>query len=511
MKLKEYLLIALLTLISPILTGYYFGVLDHDHYLPYLNKLLNPALYPNDYFFSQPHVQYSWFDNIIVFISQNLNLNLAWTHLLLYLISLFIFYLSIYLLAKTFYHQVSVAVLAIIFLILPKWASQIGYMTHHYYFVSRDLSLGLSLLALNFILVKKNKLSILFLIIAFIVNPSIPIPVMMLLPLSLRKFNLAIFPVDSSWLQSLQQRGTYSFPHLWNWTGWGTLVYYYSLLGISWLVLKQKLFGKYRSILNKFIIICSGLFVFHLLISSVFPIPQLIQLQLLRSVNYIFILALIAMAGTITELLKKSHLIVKIMAIIAAFSLHFWSLHLTIWHILLVWLLPVAWWLFPRKKNYRLFKSLPLIVAGSILFISVSSQLIIKPIVKLPLYWYYPNPLISLDTFGNWRQVQLWAKSNTAPSAVFLVPPQWSGFRSFSERGIVADAKDGGAVFYSAAYSHSWQERMDALTNYQYFSEADFINLNRFYPFNYIIVTSAHQPLNFESVYQNQQFSIYKL
>ncbi len=167
---------------------------------------------------------------------------------------------------------------------------------------------------------------------------------------------------------------------------------------------------------------------------------------------------------------------------------------------------------FRRKNNSPVSKSLPALVSGLILFVSLSYQLIIiKPVINLPNYWYYPNVLFNLDIFGDWRQVQLWAKANTPLAAVFLVPPNWSGFRSFSERGIIADAKDGGAIFYSENYSLAWQSRMDALTNYQLFSTADFIKLQALYRFDYLIVTRNSPPLNLEEVYRNQQFSVYKM
>lgn len=513
MKLKDFLLVSFLILISPVLTGYYFGILDHDHYLPYLNKLQDQSLYPRDYYFSQPHGNYAWFDQVIVWLKNLSGLDLPWFHLILYLGSLWLLYCSIYWLAKILSGKTAVAAMAITFFILPKWASQIGYMTHHFYFVTRDLSLGLSLLALNFILIKNYKFSVFFLLLAFIVNPAIPIPVLILLIIDLpQKLNWALFPLNSSWLTTMQQRGTYSFPHLWHWTGWGSLLYFGSLLSISWLTLKQNIFGHYRLIIKKFLIICSGLFLFHWLISSLFPIPQLIQFQLLRSINFIFVLALITIAITIVNLLERANLAVKFSAVLAAFSLHFWSLHLTLWHILAVWLLPIIWWFYPKKNNFRLNKTLPSIITGLILLSSFTYQLImVKPRINLPYYWYYPNVLFNLDTFGDWHQVQLWAKTNTPVEAVFLVPPQWSGFRSFSERGIVADAKDGGVIFYSPEYAKNWQSKMSSLENYQQFSAEKFISLRSLYYFDYLIVTAKHQFLPFTLVFQNQGFSVYRL
>lgn len=512
MKLKDILWVIILTLLSPLLTGYYFGILDHDHYLPYLNKLLNPSLYQGDYYFSQPHGNYSWFDYLIIFLKKITGLDLAWTNLILYLLTLGIFYLGIYWLAKTLYRRTGAAVLVVIFLLLPKWASQIGYMTHHFYFVSRDLSLGLSLLAINFILQKKLRFSLILLVLAFFVNPSVPIPVIILLPFTFHSLNFAFLPFNADWWVIMQRRGTYSFPLLWHWMGWGTLLYYLSLLGLAWQVLRQKLFGQFNQTIQKLLLICGGLFLFHLVISSLLPVPDLIQLQLLRSVNFIFIFSLIALAGAIYQLLTHGGWALKLASALAAISLHFWGDHLTIWHILLVWQLSLIYLIISHKTSQKSFPQLPIYLAVIILLAHLTIKLaVIKPRVNLPDYWYYPNPLVDLSQFSSWRQVQDWARLNTPLDALFLVPPQWSGFRSFSERSIVTDAKDGGVIFYSSAYAQTWQARNSSLENYQNFTQADFINLSQLYHFTYFVVTADHPLLNFQLQFKNQGFTIYKI
>src|SRR3989304_4312089 len=152
MKYKDYLIVTLLTLISPLIHGYYFGFIDHDVYLPYLNKIINPVLYQNDYMFSQGHWAYSPFNYFIVMLKKISGLDLAGTDFLLYLITLWLLYLAVYSLTKTIYKNDTIAFLAVWLFIVPKWAAQIGHMTHQFYFVSRDLSLALSLLALNCLL-----------------------------------------------------------------------------------------------------------------------------------------------------------------------------------------------------------------------------------------------------------------------------------------------------------------------------------------------------------------------
>jgi hypothetical protein len=136
---------------------------------------------------------------------------------------------------------------------------------------------------------------------------------------------------------------------------------------------------------------------------------------------------------------------------------------------------------------------------------------ILKPQINLPYYIYYPNPLINLDKYQNSFDLQTWAKNNTNVNDVFLVPPNLPGFRSFSERSIVADSKDGGVSFYSPEYAQTWQQRINDLKNYRQFNSSDYYNLLKTYSFNYLVVSSQHQSLDMTQVYSNPGFKVYKM
>jgi len=49
---------------------------------------------------------------------------------------------------------------------------------------------------------------------------------------------------------------------------------------------------------------------------------------------------------------------------------------------------------------------------------------------------------------GDWIGVQLWAKENTPIDAMFITPPYLQGFRIYSERGAVAEWKDGTQQYF---------------------------------------------------------------
>jgi hypothetical protein len=520
MKLKDYLIVTLLTLISPFIHGYYFGFIDQDFYLPYLNKILNPALYQNDYMFSQGHWAYSPFNYFIVFLKKITGLDLAGTDFLLFIITLWLLYLAIYSLTKTIYKKHEIAFLAVFLFIVPKWAAQIGHMTHQYYFVSRDLSLALSLLALNYLLRRRFISSFLLILVATFTNLSIPVPVGLLWVWlwlkKQKKFPLFAFinlGQNQAWLEILRERGTYSFPHLWRWTSWGNFGLFLSLLGTSWLVLKDKLFSKYAYEMKLFLKICAGVFLFNFVITAIVPIIGLIQLQLVRTVNFIFIIALITFAAASYQLISFGPRLVKLAGLLAVTGIYFWGDHLTGWHFVIIWTLPALLILFPRllKLKSQRFSHLSLFLILVLLVNLFIKLIIIKPQVFWPYYWHYPNVSISVTDFPNWLAIQVWAKQNTPPETVFLTPPSLHGFRSFSQRSIIGDLKDGAVVFYTWEYTKLWQDKMVTLKNYTQFRESDFIKIQQQYPFQYLIVASSHPALNFPLVYRNSDFFIYKI
>lgn len=113
-------------------------------------------------------------------------------------------------------------------------------------------------------------------------------------------------------------------------------------------------------------------------------------------------------------------------------------------------------------------------------------------------------------TKDDWIDLQLWAKNNTSNDSLFLIPPAQTGFRIFSQRAIVGDIKDGAVVMYSKPYAYQWYRIINDLENYSLFNDAKFKSLKTIYNFDYI-VTKLSQKLEFDLIYQNQMYSLYKI
>ncbi|MDP2939659.1 MAG: hypothetical protein Q8O13_06265 [Candidatus Omnitrophota bacterium] len=126
---------------------------------------------------------------------------------------------------------------------------------------------------------------------------------------------------------------------------------------------------------------------------------------------------------------------------------------------------------------------------------------------------------------SDWVKTQVWAKENTSAKIVFITPPYLEGFRIHSQRGIVAENKDGGLGLFDVKFGLEWWQRMNDLGfnnlgttvlnfvpecryNYDNLNEKEVIKLGNKYGATYIVKEKASK-LNFKLAYQNNHFNIY--
>ncbi len=119
---------------------------------------------------------------------------------------------------------------------------------------------------------------------------------------------------------------------------------------------------------------------------------------------------------------------------------------------------------------------------------------------------YLPN----LAPTNAWIELQHWAENNTKIESLFLVPPNMSGFRIYSKRGIAGDRKDGAPGLFSEKYAKEWQHRMEILNGYATFKEERFITLGKQYGASHAVTAKSHN-LNFSKIYSNDQYIVYEL
>lgn len=84
-------------------------------------------------------------------------------------------------------------------------------------------------------------------------------------------------------------------------------------------------------------------------------------------------------------------------------------------------------------------------------------------VVILARHTYVHAVTVGADKEDPWVNVQLWAAKNTPVNAVFLTPPQKSGWRIFSNRAVVCEWRDGTQLYFSAGFARDWWDRLTAL------------------------------------------------
>lgn len=141
------------------------------------------------------------------------------------------------------------------------------------------------------------------------------------------------------------------------------------------------------------------------------------------------------------------------------------------------------------------------------------------------------------DINEGWKKLQLWARDNAAPDAVFIAPLDMNGFRVFSNRSVFVDWVDGAAMHWAPGFEGLWAARLSRLGVNEYLAkmragsmcglgdpdsksihrflymnmtEEDFRSIRRDYGAEYVI-EYASRPLSFRQVYSNPVFRVYRI
>ncbi len=162
-------------------------------------------------------------------------------------------------------------------------------------------------------------------------------------------------------------------------------------------------------------------------------------------------------------------------------------------------------------KRYLFFLS-PLLLATIIL---LSRPQVGSGLILVGFQWLNPEPkpviqtsskkeLVSLD--WNWEaftELSTWTKMNTSEDALFLAPPDWNLFRVYAERSMV--------VSWKGTSWQGWAEYYgDAQNLYQSPTPAEFVRATNQYDADYVIVMAKLILSEFELVYENEYYRIYK-
>jgi hypothetical protein len=145
-RLTTFLYVAAATALGILVNGYRFGIWDHATYVPMLERMGDPTLFPRDYLFNVPLADYAfWFPAIAMLIRL---FPLQWVFFVGHVAAQFAFFLAIYHVSFAIFRSRGAAALAVLLSVVPKWVGGTTNFTHDMYFVPREVAIPVALAAL---------------------------------------------------------------------------------------------------------------------------------------------------------------------------------------------------------------------------------------------------------------------------------------------------------------------------------------------------------------------------
>ncbi len=502
LKLKPTATILCLSLVAYYIGGFTFAIHQDAYYLPKLNLLIESRqnIYPDLYLDSlRYYLTYTYHLLAPIALATSPKIGFQIFHFF----SITTFITAIYLLTQNWLkHNLLLTLLATLFLLLPKPAlGGISLAINPNYFYQSFLALSLSLLALA--LYQKNKHTLSFGLVGFILNlhaiSAVPVFVL-LLTLSYSHSNLTkllkytlitlllgspailtYFLIQQSnppipfqtWLVINQLRSSaHLFPATWHATQWLKMALYLLPILLTIKLAPSNISSFLKRSLIAITILCSTGYIF----TTIFPIKLIITLQLFRSSLLLVFLGWLTTAYLLTLLFGLKSPLIKITT---AF---------------------------------------------------ITTILVIN---TLKPYINHPRIQFSLSTHDqNWLDTQLWLKHNTAPNHKAFVPPYLPSFRALSQRPANLTWADTTASAFSnqiALQTHhllnTYQiDPIDSLNRHQSASDITQQLKNNFYSLTpekiiqiaqrsnaHYIILESNFSWQQEPLYNNAHYSIYPL
>lgn len=477
MKPKELLLLLLLTLAALFIHGYHPYVEDAEIYVPGIEKLLHPELFPFNAQFFEPHAHSTLFRNLIATSVRLTHLRLESALFIWHLLSIFLLLLACWQLSARCFADskarwAGVALITAL-LTLPIAGTSLYVMDQ--YINPRNLSAFAIVFAIVRVLDEKYVQAALFLIFAAVIHPlmavfAISLCAVLLLMKSPRPalaallpFGLTLDPPPQTYhLVALNH--SYFYLTRWHW---------YELLGaigpmvILWWFVRIAHKSQWRNME----LLCRATIIYELIylpIALLLSIPArfeaLARLQPMRCLYLVYVVMLLIGGGLLGEFVLKNRL---------------WR-WLALFVPLCVGMFLAQQALFPTSAHIEWPGSQP------------------------------RNP---------WVQAFRWVRNNTPNDAIFALDPTFmgkqgedeQGFRAIARRSRTADElKDSGAVSMFPTLADDWAHQVHAQQGWQSFQLKDFRRLQQQYGVNWIVVQQPAVP-GLECPYHNPAVSVCRL
>jgi hypothetical protein len=466
-KCSTAIILLLLTAAALLIHGYHPYAEDAEIYLPGIERILNPHLFPEGRQFFQSHASLTLFPNLVAWSLQLTHLPLEWGLFLWHISSIFLLLLGCWELSSLLFPSARTrwgAVCLITALLTLPVAGTALYLVDQY-LNPRNLAAFAEVFALARMLEKKYMPAAAWLIFALIVHP-----LMGMFPLSLCTLWIVLEKLDARPEHDLAERSAavvyLLFPLIplapqasaayheaaklhanhyiqhWEWYEWLgifaplALLWYFGQAARArqWLVLARtcRAFAVYGLIY----------FLAALIVDLPPRFETLARLQPLRSLHFLYLFLFLCVGGFLAEYVLNDRM---------------WR-----WLLLLV---PLALGMFAVQRS---------------LFPATAH-----------IEWPGHAPR------NPWEQSFLWVRQNTPPDAVFALDPWYMeirgeddiGFRCLAQRSRLADAvKDNGVVSMFPSLAEEWWEQVQAQTPWKNFQLSDFARLKEKYGVSWVVL-----------------------
>ncbi len=476
MKVRPVLILLALTTAALFVHGYHPWAEDAEIYLPGVEKLINPSLFPFNTRFFESHAHLTLFPDLIAASVRWSHLPLEWALFFWQVLSIFLFLLACWSLSgrcfkNTNARWAAVALVASLFT-LPVAGTALYIMDE--YINPRNLVAFAEVFAIVAVLDKKYFRAAFFLALAAAFHPLMPVFVAVYCVLVVamggvehRSASLALLvPLglldrSSAAYHQVALLHPYHYPMRWHWYEWlGAL----APIAILWAYSRL---GQERGLRN-ITLLCRALVIYELicipaalLVSVPERIESLARLQPMRSLYLVYVLFILMTGGLLGEFVLKNR----------------------VWR----WLL---------------------------LFVPLCAGIFAAQRVLFPASAHIEWPGVA--SRNRWVQAFDWVRVNTPTDAFFALNPEHmhilgedeNGFRAVAERSMLADTvKDSGAVTMFPPNAEEWLRQVTAQQGWENFQAADFERLHRDFGVNWVVLQVPVR-VGLNCPYSNQAVSV---
>jgi hypothetical protein len=458
LKLRDFVLLALLTLGALLVHGYHPWAEDSGIYIPGVEKILQPELFPFNSQFFESHAHLTFFPNLIAASVRISHLPLDMVLFFWQLTSIFLLLLACWqLIGKCFHDErarwAGVALIAAL-LTLPVAGTALYIIDQ--YVNPRNLVAGATVFAIVKVIDRKYFQAGLFLVLAAALHPLMSVfafsyCVVLLCTekfdrpsaglACLLPFGLSFEPPSTAYHQVALEH-PYFYLLQWHWYEWlGAIapipiLWWFSRIG------RSRKFGNLD-------LLCRALIVYelvYLLVSLVLTIPArfeaLARLQPMRSLYLLYVLFFLFAGGLLGQYVLKNR----------------------------VW----RW---------------------AALFVPLCAGMFVAQRALFPASAHIEWP--GAAPKNQWVQAFLWIRANTPRDAIFALNPthmdipgeEENGFEAVAERSMLADAnKASGAVSMFPAMADEWFSQIQAQSGWTTFQVQDFRRLQSQYGVSWVVL-----------------------